>query len=79
MVTLDPPELVRVSDKVELLLTCTLPNESELGFAPRTPAVAPVPLSGMFRVGFDPLLVMATLPPTLPAEVGANVTLKLVL
>ncbi len=37
MVRLDPPELVSVSDKLELLATCTLPNARLVGFAASVP------------------------------------------
>src|SRR5262245_57257593 len=54
MVTFCPPVLVRVSDRVALLPTVTLPNERLVGFADRLPAVTPVPVSGIFNVGFEP-------------------------
>ncbi len=38
MVRLDPPELVSVSDKLELLATCTLPNARLVGFAASVPS-----------------------------------------
>ena len=43
------------------------------------PPAAPFPLNGMVRVGLDPSEVTVTLPVALPAEVGANFTLKLTL
>lgn len=79
MVTLEPPVLVRVSDSVELLPICTLPKLRLDGFAPSAPAVTPVPERGMLSVGFEPLLMIARLPLTLPADDGANTTLKVLL
>src|SRR5215470_9831909 len=46
------------------------------GFADSVPAATPVPESGIFTVGFDPSLVMAILPLTLPFDCGAKRTLK---
>jgi hypothetical protein len=57
MVTLVPPELVSVSDKVELLPICTLPKLWLDGFAASAPAETPVPERGKFKVGFDASLV----------------------
>ena len=74
-----PPVLVTVSESVLLLLTCTLPKARLVGFDPSAPAVMPVPVKGMFNVGFDAFDVMATLPLTAPAAVGLNNTLKLAL
>jgi len=39
----------------------------------------PVAVNGMFSVGFEAFDVMATLPLTAPAAVGANRTLKVAL
>ena len=61
MVRLDPPVLVSVSDKLELLPTGTLPNAKLVGFAVSAPCVTPVPESGMLRLGFEPLEVTLTL------------------
>jgi hypothetical protein len=49
------------------------------GFAPMRPGVIAVPMSGMFKFGLLPLLTIATFPVDVPAEVGAKVTLKVVL
>jgi hypothetical protein len=77
MVTLEPPELVRVSESVWLLPTCTLPKLRLV--AVRVPGVTPVPESGMPRLGFDALLVMERLPLADPPVVGVNFTLKVAL
>ena len=79
MVTLDPPELVKVSDRVWLLPTCTLPKLRLVAVAVSDPGVTPVPESGTVKVGFDALLVTERLPPADPPAVGVNVTLKVAL
>ena len=79
MVTLEPPELVKVSDRVWLLPTCTLPKLRLVAVAVSDPGVTPVPDSGTFNVGFDALLLMERLPLADPPVVGVKVTLKLTL
>ena len=77
MVTLDPPELVKVSDRVWLLPTCTLPKLRLVAVAVSDPGVTPVPESGTVKVGFDALLVMKRLALADPPVVGVKVTLKI--
>jgi hypothetical protein len=79
IVTMDPPELVKVSDNVWLLPTCTLPKLRLAAVAVSAPGATPVPDSEMARFGFDALLVMERLPLADPAVVGVNVTLKVAL
>ena len=79
IVTLEPPELVRVSDSVWLLPTCTLPKLRLAAVAASEPGVTPEPESGMPRVGFDALLVMERFPEADPPVVGVNVTLNVTL
>ena len=79
MVTLEPPELVKLSDSVWLLPTWTLPKVRLLAVAVSDPGVAPDPESGTANVGFDALLVMERLPLADPPVVGAKVTLKVAL
>ncbi len=79
MVRLDPPLLVSVSDKLELLPTCTLPNARLVGFAVSVPCVTPVPVSGMFKFESVPVDVMLTFPLTAPLAVGLKSTLNEVL
>src|SRR5271165_6242326 len=79
MVRLDPPVLVRVSDKLELVPTCTLPNARLLGFAVSVPCVTPVPVRGMFKFESEPVEVMVTFPLTAPLAVGLKSTLNEVL
>ena len=77
MVTLEPPELVKVSESVWLLPTWTLPKLRLLAVAVSDPGVTPDPESGTVNVGFDALLAMERLLPEAdPPVVGAKVTLK---
>jgi len=78
MVTLEPPELVRVSDNVWLLPTCTLPKLRLVAVAVSDPGVTPVPDSGRPNVGFDALLVIVTAPVALPVALGAKFAVKVV-
>ncbi len=71
--------MVTVSDNVCLLPTVTLPKLRLVGLAPSEPGDTPVPDNGMVRVGFDALDETVTLPLALPAEDGANETLKVAL
>jgi hypothetical protein len=79
IVRLEPPVLVRVSDKLVLFPTWTLPNARLVGLAPKVPCVTPVPASGMLKLGFDPLDVILTLPLAAPLVVGEKSTVKDVL
>ncbi len=76
MFTDDPPELVKVSERLWLLPTVTVPNV-RLG-APATivPAVTAVPDTGTVRLGFDASLVTVSIPLGVPADCGAKATLK---
>ena len=67
---------VTVSERVLLALTCTLPKARLVGFDPSAPAATPVPVNGMFTVGFVAFEVTLTLPLNAPAEGGVNKTLK---
>ena len=77
--TLDPPVFVTVSETDLLLPTVMLPKLRLVGFDPRAPAVTPVPVRGMVRVGLEALEVTVTVPVALPAAVGVKVTLKVAL
>jgi len=79
MVTLEPPELVSVSDRVELLPTCRLPKLMLEGLALSPPAVAPAPDSETCSVEFDALLVTERDPLADPPDCGANVMSKVAL
>ena len=62
-----------------MLPTVTLPKLRLVGFDPSAPGVTAVPDNGMARVGFEAVEVMVTLPVTLPADAGVNVTVKVAL
>jgi hypothetical protein len=79
IVTLEPPVLVIVPERVGLLPTVTLPKSRLVGFDARVPTETPVPDNGIVSVGFDALDVIVTAPLTLPADAGANVTVKFAL
>ena len=49
------------------------------GFAVKRPGVTPVPDNAIFRVEFEPLLIRARFPLTLPPDWGANETVNVVL
>jgi hypothetical protein len=69
-----PPVAVSVAGCVDELPTSTLPKLSVAGLTPSWPLVVlvPVPLSGMFTLGPE----TNTLPPTSPADFGANATVS---
>lgn len=73
------PVLVIVSESVPLLPTFTLPKLKLVGFALRAPAATPVPVSDIVNVGFGAFEVTVKVPLSLPLEVGAKVTVKVVL
>ena len=79
IVRLEPPELVRVSDKLALLPTWTLPNARLVGLAVSVPCVTPVPESAMLKLGFEAFEVMLTLPLAAPLVVGEKSTVNDVL
>jgi hypothetical protein len=70
------PVLVSVTVVGALLLpTATLPKLRLVGLALSAPAV-PVPLRAIVRGEFGSVLVIDTLPLSLPAVVGSKVTVK---
>jgi hypothetical protein len=79
IVRLDPPLLVSVSDKLELLPTCTVPNARLVGFAASVPGTTPVPESGMLSVELDASETMLSDPLAEPALPGAKIAVKLTL
>ena len=79
MVTLDPPVLVTVSDRVCLFPTTTLPKLRLVGFDESAPGAVPVPDNGMVKVGLEAFEVIVTSPLAAPADVGANEMLKVAL
>lgn len=77
IVTLEFPELVSVTLCVALVPVVRLPKLNDVGFAESCKVAAtPVPLSAMLVGELGALLVSAMLPEKLPAEAGANPTLK---
>lgn len=79
IVRLDPPVLVRVSDRLVLLPVCTLPKARLVGFGDSVPWVAPVPESGMDSVALLALELMVKVPLAAPAAVGVKTALKVAL
>jgi hypothetical protein len=74
------PLAVRLPDAVPLVPTTTLPRPRVVGVTVSCPAATvPVPDSGIVRLGLDAFEVTVTLPLTLPADAGVNVTVKVVL
>ena len=69
-----------VSESDLVLPSTTLPRLRLVGFALRAPAGAtPVPETDIVNVGFAPLEATVTVPLALPLDVGANVTVNVVL
>lgn len=79
MVTLVPPELVRVSCKVLVSLTGTLPKLKLDGVAASEPGVVADPESGKLSVEFEASLTMERLPLAGPPDCGLNLTLNVAL
>ena len=69
----------KVSVCVGLWPTCTFVNVMLAGFGVSVPGVTPVPLSGMLRLGFEPVDVMFTLPLKVPLPLGLKCTVNDVL
>lgn len=79
MVSAEPPELVKVSGSVEVLPMEIFPKLRLAGLVVSWPGVVPVPESGTFKAEFEALDVIARLPLALLPEVGAKLTLMLIL
>ena len=62
-----------------MLPTVTLPKLRLLGLDPSAPGATPMPANGMVRAGLEAFEVIVTLPLTLPADAGMNVTFKIAL
>ncbi len=77
--TVEPPELVIVSDSVGVVPTVTVPKLRLVVPAVSEPAVTAVADSGTVRLAFDALLVMVSVPLGVPAACGVKITLKLLL
>ena len=79
MVTLAPPELVRVSVSDLLFPTTTFPKLRLAGFGVIWPGVTPVPVRPIFSGDPGASETIANVPLAAPAEFGENVTVKAVL
>jgi hypothetical protein len=79
IVSAEPPELVSVCESVLVLPVATFPKLWLAGLAVRRPGVTPVPDNTTFRVEFEPLLISARFPLTLPPDWGAKETVNVVL
>jgi len=75
-VTVVPPELVTVSDRVWLWPTVTFPKLRGEVVAVSAPAAAAVPDSETMSEGFEASLVAVKVPDSVPALIGAKTTLK---
>lgn len=76
MVTLLPPEFVRVPEREFDVPVCTLPKLKLEGFGDSWPWVTPVPDKAIVRLETEALEVMLTLPLAAPLTVGANRTVN---
>ena len=76
IVTMLPPELVRVSERLWLLPTRTLPKLRLAGLGVTAPAVGEPPERVTLTVGAEPVFAMAKFPLTLPAVCGVKMTVK---
>lgn len=75
-VTVDPPELVIVSESVLFWPTFTLPKLNGEVVAVSDPTATAVPDNETVSEGFDASLVTVNVPVGVPAVVGANTTLN---
>ena len=78
-VTLVPPVLVKVSDKVLVLFTGTVEKSRLESLVLNAAAPATFAESGMVRLALDASLTMARLPVADPLDCGVKVTLNVVL
>ncbi len=79
IVTLEPPVLVSVPERVGLLPTVTLPKARLVGFEAKAPTETPVPDAAIVSVGFEASEVMVTAPVADPVTTGANEMVNVVL
>ena len=56
-----------------------MPKLRLVGFDPRAPGATPVADNGRVSVGFGAVEVTVTLPLTVPADAGVNLTVKVAL
>jgi hypothetical protein len=79
IVALVPPVLVSVSVWLELCPSVMFVYVKLVGDAVKVAAATEVPLRGIDKLGFDAFDVRVTAPGKVPADVGAKVTVKVVL
>jgi hypothetical protein len=79
IVALVPPVLVRVSVWLEVWPTVMFVYVKLVGAGVNTAAPTDVPVSGIDKLGFDAFDVTVAVPGNVPAEVGAKVTVNVVL
>jgi hypothetical protein len=79
IVALVPPVFVTVSVWLEFCPTVMFVKVKLVGAGVRTAAPTAVPLSGIAKLGFEAFEVTVTVPANVPADVGANITVKVVL
>jgi hypothetical protein len=79
IVALVPPEFVTVSVWLELWPTVTFVKVKLVGEAVKVAGVTAVALRGIDRLGFEAFEVTVTVPLNVPADVGANFTVNVVL
>ena len=77
-VMLDEPVLVRVSDRLSLVPTGTVPKLRLPELDPRAPVKTPVPVSPIFNSELAAFDAIATAPLASPVVVGANETVNVV-
>jgi len=75
-VTLDPPELVKVSGRVSLLPTCTFPKLKLGALAVSDPGVTPIPVTEAVSVALEALLAIERVDVLVPADCGAKTMAK---
>jgi len=71
-VTLEPPELLNVTEVDLLSPIAILPNPMLDGVADNWPGLKPVPVNGTERVVLDALLMNIIWPLAVPATAGLN-------
>jgi len=74
-----PPELVTVSERDWLFPIVTLPKLRLAGVDPSEPGASPIPESGTVSVEVEAFEVTVTIPLEVVADIGVNLTLKVVL
>jgi hypothetical protein len=79
IVALVPPVFLIVSVWLEVCPTVMLVKVKLVGEAVKVAGVAAVPVKGIARLGFEAFDVTVAVPGNVPADVGANFTVKVVL